>query len=103
MYFEKEKEVCSDFTTKCTHLKNIKIAYNFKRESFSIIVNHKNETWDDNLGRKKLNVLIKRYNLAFAFIGYKNECLTLRNCNYEIEYMIPMSQFNLDNYYSEIY
>ena len=85
MYFEKEKEVCSDFTSKFSHLKNIKFAYNFKRESFSIIVNHKNETWDDNIGRKKLNVLIKRYNLAF--IGYKNECLTLRNCNYEIEYM----------------
>ena len=101
MYFDKEKELCSDFAAKFTHLKNIKISYNFKRESFSTIVNNENGEWNDNFGRKKLNVLIKRYNLAF--IGYKNECLSLRNCNYEIEYIIPMSHFNLDNYYSEIY
>ena len=101
MYFDKEKEVCSDVLSAFTHLNYIKTSCNFHRESFSIIINHKNGRWNDNFGRKTLNDLIKKYNLAF--IGYKNECISLRSCNFEIEYFVPMSHFNLENYYSELY
>ena len=101
MYFEKEKNVCSEFAASVSNLTYIKTTFNFERDSFSVIIHHKNDRWNDNFGRKILSDLIRKYNLAF--IGYKSKCISLRYCNYEIEYFVPISHFNFENYYSELY
>ena len=101
MYFERETELYNDFIRRFGRFKEIKFSYELNTSAVSIVVYHNTNFRNEQKGRKYVNQLIKRHNLAF--IGYKNECLVLRKNNFELEYMIPMIHFNLDNYYSENY
>ena len=101
MYFKKETELCNNFIRRFAKFKDIKFSYELNTSAVSIVVYHKTNFWNEKRGRKYVNRLIKKYNLAF--IGYKNECIVLRKNNFELEYMILMIHFNLDNYYSENY
>ena len=100
MYFEREKEVCNSFVQRFKRQEN-KIAYEISIKAISIVVKSKN--WKNKRGGKYLNFLIKKNNLAY--IGYRSKCLILKKTDKidEVEYFIPMKNFNMNNYYSSEY
>ena len=99
MYFEREKTVCKRFIRRFKGKNHRKFLYEISTSSISILVNHKRTEWNEKRGKKYLNYLRKKFNLAY--IGYRNKCLILRENDRETEYFIPMRHFNLDNYYSK--
>ena len=100
MYFDRERLLCEKFIRRFKRNNEIKFLYEITTTAISIFVQHKS-SWNEKKGKRYLNYLIKKYNLAY--IGYKNKCLILKQNDREIEYMIPMIHFNLDNYYSKEY